>query len=110
MSGRTSVKIQGRNAEINRPALSRTSPTSSNIKAWVVRPERPSQDDSHRRQQRAWSRANIITEEQVQIINPEQSSDMTGDVPFVVEMKVETGGYATWEERQVKRDRVIAVD
>src|SRR5215510_2019233 len=44
--------------------------------------------------------ANIITDEQVQIINPEHIiATMTDDVPFVVEMTVENGrGYRTADD------------
>ena len=58
--------------------------------------------------------ANVITDEQVQIINPEHIlATMTDDVPFVVEMTVENGrGYRTWEENagREKEIGVIPVD
>ena len=49
--------------------------------------------------------SNVITDEQVQIINPEHIlATMTDDVPFVIEMTVENGrGYRTWEEQRRAR-------
>src|SRR6202140_2167961 len=54
--------------------------------------------------------ANVITDEQVQIINPEHIiATMTDDVPFVVEMTVENGrGYRTAEDNAGK-DREIGI-
>src|SRR5438477_10222324 len=58
--------------------------------------------------------ANIITDESVQIINPEHIiATMTDDVPFVVEMTVENGrGYRTAEDNAGKEREigVIPVD
>src|SRR4029077_1615077 len=54
--------------------------------------------------------ANIITDESVQIVNPEHIiATMTDDVPFVVEMTVENGrGYRTADDNAGK-DRAIGV-
>src|SRR4029077_7042110 len=58
--------------------------------------------------------ANIITDEHVQIINPEHIiATLTDDVPFVVEMTIENGrGYRTSDENAGKEREigVIAVD
>src|SRR5439155_4362065 len=58
--------------------------------------------------------ANIITDEAVQIINPEHIiATLTDDVPFVVEMTVENGrGYRTADENAGKEREigVIPVD
>src|SRR6202022_3471206 len=58
--------------------------------------------------------ANIITDESVQIINPEHIiATMTDDVPFVVEMTVENGrGYRTADDNAGKEREigVIPVD
>jgi DNA-directed RNA polymerase subunit alpha len=58
--------------------------------------------------------ADVITDEQVQIINPEHIiATMTDDVPFVVEMTVENGrGYRTADENAGKEREigVIPVD
>src|SRR5205807_6677869 len=58
--------------------------------------------------------ANVITDESVQIINPEHIiATLTDDVPFVVEMTVENGrGYRTAEENAGKEREigVIPVD
>jgi DNA-directed RNA polymerase subunit alpha len=52
--------------------------------------------------------ANIITDEAVQIINPEHIiATLTDDVPFVVEMTVENGrGYRTAEENAGKEREI----
>src|SRR2546425_2391453 len=58
--------------------------------------------------------ANIITDEAVQIVNPEHIiATLTDDVPFVLEMRVENGrGYRTAEENadQEREIGVIPVD
>jgi DNA-directed RNA polymerase subunit alpha len=55
--------------------------------------------------------AHIISDETVQIINPEHIiATLTDDVPFVVEMTVENGrGYRTAEENSGSKDREIGV-
>lgn len=83
-----------------------------NIKSLVVKntSEAPRTIKIDRHDKGVVTAANIITDEAVQIINPEHVlATLTADVPFVMEMAVENGrGYRTAEEN-AGRDREIGV-
>jgi len=114
----TSVKIQGVMHEITTipGVVEDVTDIILNIKSLVVKnlSDQPKTIRIERNEKGVVTAANIITDEQVQIINPEHIiATMTDDVPFVVEMKVENGrGYRTWEENgQVEKEiGVIPVD
>lgn len=114
----TSVKIQGVMHEITTipGVVEDVTDIILNIKSLVVKnlSDQPKTIRIERHDKGVVTAANIITDEQVQIINPEHIiATMTDDVPFVVEMRVENGrGYRTWEENQAleKEIGVIPVD
>jgi DNA-directed RNA polymerase subunit alpha len=114
----TSVKIQGVQHEITTipGVVEDVTDIILNIKSLVVKnlSDQPKTIRIERHEKGVVTAANIITDEQVQIINPEHIiATMTDDVPFVVEMKVENGrGYRTWEENSPleKEIGVIPVD
>ncbi len=114
----TSVKIQGVMHEITTipGVVEDVTDIILNIKSLVVKnlSDQPKTIRIERHDKGVVTAANIITDEQVQIINPEHIiATMTDDVPFVVEMKVENGrGYRTWEENgQIEKEiGVIPVD
>jgi len=114
----TTVKIQGVMHEITTipGVVEDVTDIILNIKSLVVKnlSEQPKTIRIERHEKGVVTAANIITDEQVQIINPEHIiATMTDDVPFVVEMRVENGrGYRTWEENQAieKEIGVIPVD
>src|SRR5438876_8358236 len=87
-----------------------------NIKSLVVKSlsEQPKVIRIDRHEKGVVTAANIITDESVQIINPEHIiATMTDDVPFVVEMTVENGrGYRTADDNAGKEREigVIPVD
>ncbi len=100
----TRVKIQGVQHEISTipGVVEDVTDIILNIKSLVVKnaseQSRTIRIDRHERG--VVTAANIITDEAVQIINPEHIiATLTDDVPFVVEMHVENGrGYRTSEE------------
>jgi len=114
----TSVKIQGVMHEITTipGVVEDVTDIILNIKSLVVKnlSDQPKTIRIERNEKGVVTAANIIADEQVQIINPEHIiATMTDDVPFVVEMKVENGrGYRTWEENgQIDKEiGVIPVD
>src|SRR5262249_61194117 len=64
----------------------------------------------HRHEQGVVTAANIITDEMVQIINPEHIiATLTADVPFVVEMTVENGRGYRMADENVGPEREIGV-
>src|SRR5438046_10511373 len=73
-----------------------------NIKSLVVKnsSEQPRTIRIDRHDRGVVTAANIITDEAVQIVNPEHIiATLTDDIPFVMEMRVENGrGYRTAEE------------
>src|SRR5205085_960109 len=81
-----------------------------NIKSLVVKnsSEQPRTIRIDRHERGVVTAANIITDEAVQIINPEHIiATLTDDVPFVQEMTVENGrGYRTAEENAGKEREV----
>ena len=110
----TRVKIQGVMHEITTipGVVEDVTDIILNIKSLVVKSlsDQPKTIRIERHEKGVVTAANIITDEQVQIINPEHIiATMTDDVPFVIEMIVENGrGYRTWEENS-PREREIDV-
>src|SRR5881227_3218858 len=114
----TRVKIQGVQHEISTipGVVEDVTDIILNIKSLVVKnaSEQPKTIRIDRHERGVVTAANIITDEAVQIINPEHIiATMTDDVPFVVEMTVENGrGYRTADENAGKEREigVIPVD
>src|SRR5258708_22329030 len=114
----TRVKIQGVQHEISTipGVVEDVTDIILNIKSLVVKnsseQDRVIRIDRHERG--VVTAASIITDEAVQIINPEHIiATLTDDVPFVLEMTVENGrGYRTAEENTDKEREigVIPVD
>src|SRR5436305_11906945 len=110
----TRVKIQGVQHEITTipGVVEDVTDIILNIKSLVVKnlSEQPNTIRIDRHEKGVVTAANIITDESVQIINPEHIiATMTDDVPFVVEMTVENGrGYHTADEN-VGSEREIGV-
>jgi DNA-directed RNA polymerase subunit alpha len=114
----TRVKIQGVQHEITTipGVVEDVTDIILNIKSLVVKnlSDQPKVIRIDRHERGVVTAANVITDESVQIINPEHIlATMTDDVPFVVEMTVENGrGYRTAEENAGKEREigVIPVD
>src|SRR5205807_491591 len=114
----TRVKIQGVQHEITTipGVVEDVTDIILNVKSLVVKnlSEVPKVIRIDRHEKGVVTAANIITDETVQIINPEHIlATMTDDVPFVVEMTVENGrGYRTADENAGKEREigVIPVD
>src|SRR5271157_86581 len=114
----TRVKIQGVQHEITTipGVVEDVTDIILNVKSLVVKniSEQPRVIRIDRHEKGVVTAANIITDESVQIINPEHIiATMTDDVPFVVEMTVENGrGYRTADENAGKEREVgiIPVD
>src|ERR1700745_3863048 len=114
----TQVKIQGVQHEISTipGVVEDVTDIILNVKSLVVRnsSEHARTIRTHRHERGVVTAANIITDEAVQIINPEHIiATLTDDVPFVVEMTVENGrGYRTADENAGKEREVgiIPVD
>src|SRR5256714_4011560 len=110
----TQVKIQGVQHEISSipGVVEDVTDIILNIKSLVVKnsSEQPRTLRIDRHEKGVVTAANLITDEAVQIINPEHIiATMTDDVPFVVEMTVENGrGYRTADEN-AGREREIGV-
>src|SRR6516162_2958974 len=110
----TRVKIQGVQHEITTipGVVEDVTDIILNIKSLVVKnlSEQSKTIRIDRHEKGVVTAANIITDEAVQIINPEHIiATMTDDVPFVVEMTVENGrGYGTADENAGK-EREIGV-
>lgn len=110
----TRIKIQGVQHEITTipGVVEDVTDIILNIKSLVVKnsSEQPRVIRIDRHQKGVVKGADIITDEAVQIINPEHIiATMTDDVPFVVEMTVENGrGYRTADENAGK-EREIGV-
>src|SRR5207245_666588 len=100
----TRVKIQGVQHEITTiPGISEdVTDIILNIKSLVVKnlTDHTKTIKIEKRQHGVVRGSDIITDESVQIINPEHViATMTDDVPFVVELTVENGrGYHTAED------------
>ncbi len=114
----TRIKIQGVQHEITTipGVVEDVTDIILNIKSLVVKnsSEQPRVIRIDRHQKGVVKAADIITDEAVQIINPEHIiATMTDDVPFVVEMTVENGrGYHTADENAGKEREIgiIPVD
>jgi DNA-directed RNA polymerase subunit alpha len=114
----TRVKIQGVQHEISTipGVVEDVTDIILNIKSLVVKnaSEQPRTIRIERHERGVVTASSIITDEAVQIVNPEHIiATMTDDVPFVVEMTVENGrGYRTADENAGKEREigVIPVD
>src|SRR5215472_9418054 len=114
----TRVKIQGVQHEITTipGVVEDVTDIILNIKSLVVKnsSEQPRTVRIDRHERGVVTATNIITDEAVQIINPEHIiATLTDDVPFVLEMTVENGrGYRTADENAGKEREigVIPVD
>src|SRR5947207_1214781 len=110
----TRVKIHGVQHEISTlpGVVEDVTDIILNIKSLVVKnaSEQPRTLRIERHERGVVTAASIITDEAVQIINPEHIiATLTDDVPFVVEMTVENGrGYRTADENAGK-EREISV-
>ncbi|HMP03029.1 MAG TPA: DNA-directed RNA polymerase subunit alpha [Gemmatales bacterium] len=110
----TRVKIQGVQHEISTipGVVEDVTDIILNIKSLVVKnvSDTPRMIKIDRHEKGVVTAGHIITDEAVQIVNPEHViATLTADVPFVVEMTVENGrGYRTAEEN-AGRDREIGV-
>src|SRR5438067_9991333 len=110
----TRVKIQGVQHEISTipGVVEDVTDIILNIKSLVVKnaSEQPRTLRIERHERGVVTAASIITDEAVQIINPEHViATLTDDVPFSMEMTVENGrGYRTAEEN-VGKEREIGV-
>src|SRR5881398_551254 len=114
----TRVKIQGVQHEISTipGVVEDVTDIILNIKSLVVKnsSEMPRTIRIDRHDRGVVTAANIITDEAVQIVNPEHIiATLTDDVPFVLDMRVENGrGYRTADENADKEREigVIPVD
>ena len=110
----TRVKIQGVQHEITTipGVVEDVTDIILNVKSLVVKnsSEQPRTIRIDRHERGVVTAANIITDEAVQIINPEHIiATLTDDVPFVMEMTVENGrGYRTADENS-GREREIGI-
>jgi DNA-directed RNA polymerase subunit alpha len=110
----TQVKIQGVQHEISTipGVVEDVTDIILNIKSLVVKntSEQPRTIRIDRHERGVVTAANIITDEAVQIINPEHIiATLTDDVPFVVEMRVENGRGYRMAEENVEQEREIGV-
>src|ERR671927_1035996 len=114
----TRVKIQGVQHEISTipGVVEDVTDIILNVKSLVVKntSEQPRTIRIDRHERGVVTAANIITDEAVQIINPEHIlATLTDDVPFVMDMTVENGrGYRTADDNAGKEREigVIPVD
>src|SRR5438270_5013136 len=114
----TRVKIQGVQHEISTipGVVEDVTDIILNVKSLVVKnaSEQPRTIRIDRHERGVITAANIITDEAVQIINPEHIlATLTDDVPFVMEMTVENGrGYRTSDENagEEREIGIIPVD
>jgi DNA-directed RNA polymerase subunit alpha len=114
----TRVKIQGVQHEISTipGVVEDVTDIILNVKSLVVKnsSEQPRTIRIDRHERGVVTAASVITDEAVQIINPEHIlATLTDDVPFVMEMTVENGrGYRTADENAGKEREigVIPVD
>jgi DNA-directed RNA polymerase subunit alpha len=110
----TQIKIQGVQHEISTipGVVEDVTDIVLNVKSLVVKnaSENPRTIRIDRHERGVVSAKDIITDEAVQIINPEHIlATLTDDVPFVMEMTVENGrGYRTSDENS-EEDREIGI-
>src|SRR5947208_1713636 len=110
----TRVKIQGVQHEISTipGVVEDVTDIILNIKSLVVKnaSDQPRTIRIERQERGVVTAAHIITDEAVQIINPEHIiATLTDDVPFVVEMRVENGRGYRMAEENVEQEREIGV-
>src|SRR6202142_100378 len=110
----TRVKIQGVQHEITTipGVVEDVTDIILNIKSLVVKnlSEQSKTIRIDRHERGVVTAANIITDEAVQIINPEHIiATLTDDVPFVVEMRVENGRGYRMAEENVMQEREIGL-
>src|SRR6185437_10871968 len=110
----TRVKIQGVQHEISTipGVVEDVTDIILNIKSLVVKnaSDQPRTLRIERHERGVVKAAHIITDEAVQIINPEHIiATLTDDVPFVVEMRVENGRGYRMAEENVEQEREIGV-
>src|SRR5207253_11437413 len=111
----TRVKIQGVQHEISTipGVVEDVTDIILNIKSLVVKnsSEQPRTIRIDRHERGVITAANIVSDEAVQIVNPEHIiATLTDDVPYVMEMTVENGrGYRTADEH-AGRDRECGVN
>jgi len=110
----TRVKIQGVQHEISTipGVVEDVTDIILNIKSLVVKntSDQPRTIRIDRHERGVVTAANIITDEAVQLINPEHIiATLTDDVPFVVEMRVENGRGYRMAEENVEQEREIGV-
>src|SRR3954447_14676624 len=108
------VKIQGVQHEISTipGVVEDVTDIILNIKSLVVKnqSDQPKTLRIERHERGVVTAANIITDEAVQLINPEHIiATLTDDVPFVVEMRVENGRGYRMAEENVEQEREIGV-
>src|SRR6188508_2023483 len=108
----TRVKIQGVQHEISTipGVVEDVTDIVLNIKSLVVKnaSDQPRTIRIERQEREVVTAAHIITDEAVQIINPEHIiATLTDDVPFVVEMRVENGRGYRMAEENVEQEREI---
>src|SRR5437764_8695253 len=110
----TRVKIQGVQHEISTipGVVEDVTDIILNIKSLVVKnaSDQPRTIRIDRHEKGVVTAAHIITDEAVQIINPEHIiATLTDDVPFVVEMQVENGRGYRMAEENVGEEREIGI-
>jgi DNA-directed RNA polymerase subunit alpha len=110
----TRVKIQGVQHEISAipGVVEDVTDIILNIKSLVVKNQSdlPKTLRIERHERGVVTASHIVTDEAVQIINPEHIiATLTDDVPFVVEMKVENGRGYRMAEENVEQEREIGV-
>jgi DNA-directed RNA polymerase subunit alpha len=110
----TRVKIQGVQHEISTipGVVEDVTDIILNIKSLVVKnaSDQPKTIRIDRQERGVVTAANIITDEAIQIINPEHIiATLTDDVPFVVEMRVENGRGYRMAEENIDQEREIGV-
>jgi DNA-directed RNA polymerase subunit alpha len=110
----TRVKIQGVQHEISTipGVVEDVTDIILNVKSLVVKnaSDQPRTLRIERQERGVVTAAHIITDEAVQIINPEHIiATLTDDVPFVVEMRVENGRGYRMAEENVDEEREIGV-
>jgi DNA-directed RNA polymerase subunit alpha len=110
----TRVKIQGVQHEISTipGVVEDVTDIILNIKSLVVKnsSEQSKTIRIERRERGVVKAADIITEQGVEIINPDHIiATLTDDVPFIVEMKVENGRGYRMAEENVETEREIGV-
>jgi DNA-directed RNA polymerase subunit alpha len=111
----TQVKIQGVQHEISTipGVVEDVTDIILNVKSLVVKNSSEQQKTIRieRHERGVVSAKDIITDESVQIVNPEHIiATLTDDVPFVLEMTVENGrGYRTADENSDVEEREIGV-